>query len=74
MFQRLGLSTNSDPRSVAIAIAGRSVRVVQQDLFGKQWQKGGTMRCSGHAEHIAEVGAGGHVNVFERICKVFLPS
>ena len=69
MFQRLGLSTSSgSTRSVAIAIAGKSVRKLFSRICLGSNGKREEQCCSGHAEHVA-VGAGGHVNVFERICK-----
>ena len=43
--------------------------VHQQDLLRQQGQKRQKQRGARHAEHVAEVGAGGHVDVFERVGK-----
>ena len=44
-------------------------KVDEQDLLGQHRQKGQQERCAGHAEHVAEIGARRHVDVFERVRK-----
>ncbi len=44
-------------------------QIGQQDLFGQQGQKGQKEGGPGHAEHVAEIGAGGHKDILQGIGK-----
>src|SRR6266496_3891513 len=50
---------------------GRKIgeKVVEQNLFRQQWEKGQKQRGACHTEHIAKVCAGGCENILERVRK-----
>ncbi len=67
--QRRGRSTSSgSTRSVAMVIAGRSVRRLRSRIcFGSIGRNGHEQRGTGHAEHVAEIGAGGDEDVLQGV-------
>src|SRR5208283_1722458 len=42
-------------------------KIVQQDLYRQHGKKGQEERCSGHAEHVPEIGTRSHHNVFHDV-------